>query len=192
MSQSPNLCSLPYDIRYLIYQYLFPACEQIYLHAFQNSLQMINSAADLPTSLFYVNRLLGHESAAFFYNHYLFNVVGITQHCLSSYPTFMRVLQKHTHQNVRLDAFSNGEHSATCCLSFQGGNTKAEVLEKRARGEKQSIEQLKHRVRDEQWKQVLSSLGRSWSSPKLELSLTTGICVVACCMLALAVYLAHS
>lgn len=147
MAGSKNLCSLPYDIRQLIYDQLFPAYNQLYLMASRKELVWIRAPESLPMQLLRVNRLLHHEASGFLYNRYLFNIIGPIQDCLRLYPDFEMVLQKYARQSVRIDCFGNGVHSDTCCISLQPGNKHVKVLNKRRRGQPSSIEQLRTSVR---------------------------------------------
>lgn len=147
MAQSPvHLLSLPYDVRHLVYQNLFPQCAQIYLLAGGSELRIMNQEDSLPPSILRVCRLLHQEAAEYLYNNYLFNVVGLKQDCLALYKPFLRTFEKHSRQLPRVDAFSNGDHSATMCVSVQAGNARLSILDSRRRGKPRSLEDLLEEV----------------------------------------------
>ncbi|KAK4952141.1 hypothetical protein LTR10_010061 [Elasticomyces elasticus] len=139
---SPTLLSLPYDIRYLIYQQLFPPDEQIYIQAYDKTVQTISPAGIISANILLVNRQLGREAGGFLYNGYLFNLVGTKQDCLANYKPFLRTLRKYARSEVNINAFSNGNHSATMCLSLQAGDAKMDILNRRRRGEPKTIREL--------------------------------------------------
>lgn len=141
-----HFLTLPYDIRFLIYQHLFPPGEQIYLQAYGDTLHTILPEGGLPTSVLQVCRQINDEASGFLYNGYLFNIIGLKVDCLDLYETFLEPLRKHARHEVRVDAFSNGEHSATMCISLQAGEARTGTLERRRRGEPRDIRELKRKL----------------------------------------------
>ncbi|KAK3641034.1 hypothetical protein LTR56_008422 [Elasticomyces elasticus] len=139
---SPTLLSLPYDIRYLIYQQLFPLDGQIYIQAYDKTVHTISPAGTISANILLANRQLGKEAGGFLYNGYLFNLVGTKQDCLANYKPFLRTLRKYARNEVNINAFSNGDHSATMCLSLQVGDAKMGILNRRRRGEPKTIGEL--------------------------------------------------
>jgi len=139
---APHLLSLPYDIRYLIYQHLFPPEEQIYIQALGTTLRSILPEDGLPINALRVCHQLNAEASGYLYNSYLFNIVGTKKECLSAYQPFLKNLRKHAQHNVRVNAFSNGEHSATMCISLQAGDARMGILKRRRRGEPKAISEL--------------------------------------------------
>ncbi|KAK5689874.1 hypothetical protein LTR97_012634 [Elasticomyces elasticus] len=137
-----TLLSLPYDVRYLIYQQLFPPEEQIYIQAYDKTVHSISPAGTISANILLANRQLGSEAGAFLYNGYLFNLVGTKQDCLANYKPFLRTLRKYARSEVNINAFSNGDHSATMCLSLQAGDAKMGILNRRRRGEPRTIREL--------------------------------------------------
>ena len=137
-----SFLALPYDIRYLIYQEIFPRDEQLYIQALDKSLRSILPEGNLPTSIFRVDRQLHHEASEFLYNGYLFNIVGTKKNCLANYKPFLQTLRKHARNEVNMNAFSNGNHSATMCLSLQAGDAKMALINRRRRGEPKTILEL--------------------------------------------------
>jgi hypothetical protein len=147
------LLELPYDIRFLIYQRLFPPSEQIYIQV-QNGGKLRAILADsgsepgtICTPILRSCKALYAEATGYLYNNYLFNIVGIKSDCLSHYKPFLATLEKHARNEVRVNAFSNGEHSATMCISLQAGDAKMTVLNRRRRGQPKAIEQLEKEYR---------------------------------------------
>ena len=141
-SGSSRLLSLPYDVRYVIYQHLFPSNEQIYIQALDDGLHSILPDDPSPASIFQVCRQLRSEAGGFLYNSYLFNIVGTKKDCLANYKRFLQTLRRHARSEVNINAFSNGTHSSTMCLSLQAGDAKMGVLNRRRRGEPRTIEEL--------------------------------------------------
>lgn len=137
-----TLLSLPYDIRYLIYQHLLPREEQIYIQAVGKGLRSILPADGLPTNALLVCRQVNAEASGYLYNNYLFNIVGTKKDCLATYHHFLKPLRKHARNEVRINAFSNGEHSSTMCISMEAGDAKLAVLNRRRRGEPKAIHEL--------------------------------------------------
>ncbi|KAK4546054.1 hypothetical protein LTR36_002191 [Oleoguttula mirabilis] len=137
-----HILTLPYDVRFLIYQHLFPPGEQIYIHAYGNALQSMSPEYGLPTNALLVCRQINEDMSDYLYSNYLFNIVGTKRDCLVTYKSFLDTLRKHARHEVRVDAFSNGEHSATMCISLQAGEFKNGVLDRRARGEHKPIREL--------------------------------------------------
>ncbi|KAK5123859.1 hypothetical protein LTR85_002055 [Meristemomyces frigidus] len=151
-----RILALPYDVRYLIYQHIFPPGEQIYIQAHGNALQSILPEDGLPTDALLVCRQINEEASGYLYNNYLFNIVGTKKDCLASYETFLEPLRKHARHEVRIDAFSNGEHSSTMCISLRAGDAKDGVLNRRARGQHKSIGEVERELGIEQ-RQIASA-----------------------------------
>lgn len=137
-----NLLTLPYDVRPAIYQQLFPPHEQIYIQAFGARLRFISPGDGLPLQLFLVCKDLSAEARAYLYNSYLFNIVGTKNDCLKAYKSFETILHRHARHAVRINAFSNGQYSATMCISMQSGDVKMGVLNRRRRGEARTIREM--------------------------------------------------
>ncbi len=137
-----RLLALPYDIRYLIYKELFPREEQIYLHAYEKTLRTISPAGTIAANVLLVCRQLHVEAGGFLYNGYLFNLVGTKNDCLANYKPFLRTLRKYARDEVNINAFSNGDHSTTICLSLQAGDARMGILNRRRRGEPKTLQEL--------------------------------------------------
>ena len=131
----PLLLRLPYDLRYAIYQHLFPEGEQIYVQAYENGVRIRLPEGGIPTDLLQTCSQLHHEAGGFLYNSYLFNIIGTKNDCLANYKPFLRTLRRHARSEVNINAFSNGDHSSTMCISLQAGDVKMGVLSRRRRGE---------------------------------------------------------
>lgn len=150
-NSKPHLLTLPYDIRHLIYAQLFPSGPQLYIHVLgsgnsnsSNSLACISPAHSLPTGLLRVNRQLHAEGSGYLYNRYLFNLVGTKRDCLAGHGSFVETVRRYSRVGgeVRVDAFSNGRHSATMCVSVMAGESKVGVLRARERGELVRMEEV--------------------------------------------------
>ena len=150
LSSRLNLLDLPYDIRHLIYEHLFPPDPQLYIHAQSSGFTSITPNAPIPTSIFRVNRTLGHEASEYFYNRYLFNIIGTKRDCLMGYKPFMNTLEKHSRDGIRMDAFGNGWQSQTMCISLQASETKTKlaVLHSRRRGVPMDEAELQDELRE--------------------------------------------
>ena len=138
----PHFLSLPYDIRYLIYQHLFPPEEQIYIQALGSTLRSILPEDRLPTNALLACRQMHAEGSGYLYNSYLFNIVGTKKDCVTAYEPFLKTLRGYARHDVRINAFSNGEHSATMCISLQAGDARMGILKRRRRGEPKAISEL--------------------------------------------------
>ena len=141
-----HLLALPYDVRYQIYRHVFPFGEQIYIQAFRSTLKSITPEHTIPTELLLTCRALNRETSEFLYNNYLFNIIGTKKDCLATYTGFLETVEKHARNKVHIDAFSNGSHSVTMCFSIQAGEGRMPILERRKRGERKGIEELKREV----------------------------------------------
>jgi hypothetical protein len=142
-----HLLALPYDIRHVIYQELFqPYGRQIYIQATADSLISITPDQAIPTALLRTCRQLHLEATEYLYSHYLFNIIGKKEACLARYGSFLRTVKQHANDEVHVDAFSNGPHSATMCISIHAGRGKAGILTKRDRGVRMSIAEVQREV----------------------------------------------
>ncbi|KAI7196319.1 hypothetical protein KC316_g4131 [Hortaea werneckii] len=137
-----SLLALPYDVRHAIYQQLFPPHDQIYIQAFGDRLRFISPGDGLALQLSLVCKDLSAEARAYLYNSYLFNIVGTKNDCMKAYKSFEAILRRHARHAVRINAFSNGQHSATMCISMQSGDVKMGVLNRRRRGEAKTIREM--------------------------------------------------
>lgn len=80
-----HLLSLPYDIRFIIYQHLFPSMHQIYLMSSKEGLSPMMRPGSLPMAVFLVCHQLRDEASYYFFNNYLFNIIGYKKHCMAQY-----------------------------------------------------------------------------------------------------------
>lgn len=167
VSSRRHILSLPYDIRHLIYEQLFPPCEQIYVQVLGSKLQCMIPEERVPTELMLTCRQLRDEGNAFLYNNYLFNIVGKKRCCLAAHEKFLNTIEKYARNEVRLNAFSNGDHSATMCISLQAGTAKMGVLMRRRRGEPKELKEIQDEedvsMRSLQ-SMLLHQLRRFWTS----------------------------
>ncbi|KAI6841561.1 hypothetical protein KC332_g6115 [Hortaea werneckii] len=173
-----TLLSLPYDARHAIYQQLFPPHDQIYIQAFAGQLRFISPGDGLALQLFLVCKDLSAEARAYLYNGYLFNIVGTKNDCLKAYKSFETILHRHARHPVRINAFSNGQHSATMCISMQAGDAKMDVLNRRRRGEARTIREMEL----EQSHQTEETSSTIFS----HISIVAAFCAIFLAMLALA------
>jgi hypothetical protein len=147
-SQPLTLLSLPYDVRFLIYQHLFPSPPQIYLQAGRDgSVIAIIAEGTFPTGLLLTCSAIHSEAAGYLYNTYLFNLIGTKQDCLSSYKGFLNTLRKYAREEVHLNAFTNGVHSDTMCISLHTGDGKMAILRGRRRGVETTLGEIRREVR---------------------------------------------
>ena len=141
-----HFLSLPYDIRYHIYEHAFHPGQQIYIQVLGSNLRSITPEHKLPTTLLLTCRALNSEVGQYLYNSYLFNIIGTKRDCLATYGSFLRVVKKYARNEVHLDAFSNGEHSSTMCISIQAGEGRMAMMKRRERGERKEIHELEKEV----------------------------------------------
>lgn len=171
-----SFCSLPYDVRHLIYQNLFPDVKSLYIQSSSERLQvyMAPDSNRIPTSLLRVSRAVYREASEYLYNTYLFNIVGVKQDCLATYSTFERTLRRHARHEVHVDMFSNGAHSQTMCVSLRAGDSRRQMLEERARGEKKELEEVRKEIvqaANQVWSDWIALVLGPWSSPMAWLAL---------------------
>lgn len=185
-----ELISLPYDIRYLIYSYIFPATPQIHIHAIDGHLKCITPELNIPTALLRVCKALSIEASEYFYSNYLFNILGTKKDCLATYDTFLKTVKKFARDEVQLHAFSNGIHSVTGCLSIHSGGGRAlALLRQRQRGQPKTILELQEELKAEEssWR---TFTGRMPTQPiTSSIAFTTWSICLALLAIALAVYL---
>ena len=141
-----HLLALPYELRSEIYRHAFPPGQQIYLQAHSKTLSAITQEHRIPTGLLLTCRALNTEICEHLYNGYLFNIVGKKIDCLSTYEPFEITLRKHARDLVHVDAFSNGSHSSTMCISLQAGEARMTMLKERERGEPTTILEMRKEV----------------------------------------------
>jgi hypothetical protein len=149
-----DLLSLPYDIRYKIYEHVFPPGKQIYIQAFgannlqswPQTLRSITPDHGIPTNILSTCRALQAEGSEYLYNNYLFNIIGTKHHCLDAYNDFLSTVKKYARNEVHVNAFSNGSHSSTMCLSIHCGEGRTAMLRRRERGEPKAIDELEKEV----------------------------------------------
>ena len=141
-----DLLALPYDIRYKIYEHLFPPGKQIYIQVLGQTLRSITPEHGIPTNLLATCKALNTECSEYLYHNYLFNIIGNKQHCLSAYKDFLSIVKKYARNEVHVNAFSNGSHSSTMCLSIHCGEGRTAMLRRRERGEPKAIDELEKEV----------------------------------------------
>ena len=141
-----HLLSLPYDVRHLIYDHLFPPGGQLYIQAMHDDYISISPDHRVPTSLLRTCRQLHEETSEYLYNNYLFNIFGRKQECVGSYDQFQNTVLKYARDDVHTYAFGNGEHSATMCISLHAGDGKMDVVKRRERGVELKIEQVRREL----------------------------------------------
>ena len=134
---------LPYDVRHRIYHHLFPQDQQIYIQVSDTRLVHLGARGQFPVELLHTCRALSLEASEYIYNKYLFNIVGSKHRCLRVYQGFLDTVKKHARDVVHLHALSNGEHSATMCISIHVGDGRLATVDRRGRGERRDIEDLK-------------------------------------------------
>lgn len=140
------MLQLPYDVRYEIYKHLFPQHGQVYIQVLNGKLRSILPDESIPAELLRTCRALYAECGAYFYNRYLFNVIGSKTECLNTYGAFLAIVQKHARAQVYTHALSNGSHSTTMCVSIHAGEAAFALLQRRGRGEPKEIRELQREV----------------------------------------------
>ncbi|KAF2212848.1 hypothetical protein CERZMDRAFT_97347 [Cercospora zeae-maydis SCOH1-5] len=144
--QSSRLLALPYDIRFLLYQHLFPAGKYINLEAGRSSLRAIEQNLSVPTAFLKTCRFLHSEASRFLYTNYLFLIVGEKRDCLANYEKLQRTLQHHAQAPVHVHPLSNGKHSQTGAILLHVGDARLFGVQARGRGVPVTVEDLKREV----------------------------------------------
>lgn len=137
---------IPYDIRLLIYEHLFPEGKQIYLQPSPKRLRSITADRSIPIEFLSSCRQLHIEACEYLYNSYLFNIVGRKQDILAAHEGFLEVLRKYARDEVHVQALSNGDHSTTGCISIHVGSGRLETLKRRNRGIPREVHELEEEV----------------------------------------------
>ncbi|KAF1824219.1 uncharacterized protein K489DRAFT_177339 [Dissoconium aciculare CBS 342.82] len=153
--RSLHLLELPYDIRHLIYQHLFPPEAQIYIQVDLRSSLCHRLAPpeqhEFPTSLLRASRQLHEEASAYLHSIYVFNIIGTKQDCLIVYENFLNMMRRHARPGCEpcATAFSNGPHSSTMCISLHSGAGATAMVRRRQRGKQMRIEDVRREVQKE-------------------------------------------
>ncbi|KAK5173422.1 uncharacterized protein LTR77_002103 [Saxophila tyrrhenica] len=140
-----HLFDLPYDVRHQIWTHVLPP-GQIYIQATARGLRSITPEEKIPVELLRVCEALNAEVGAHLYGK-LLNIVGRKQDCLVAYKAILETTRKYAREEVNVDAFSNGSHSATMCISIHAGQANRAYLQRRERGEPKAIEDLEEELR---------------------------------------------
>jgi hypothetical protein len=153
-SGSLHLLRLPYDIRHLIYQHLFPTEAQIYIQVdLRSSLyrRLAVTEHDFSTSLLRTSRQLNEEASAYLHSMYVFNIIGPKRDCLVVYEGFLNTMRKYARPGCEpcATAFGNGSQSGTMCISLHSGAGATAVVQQRQRGERMTIDEARRGVQRE-------------------------------------------
>lgn len=146
ISSLMHILDLPYDVRHQIYHQLFPPGESIYIQALPDKLRVVSVLERIPVELFLTSRLLYLEASGYLYNGYLYNIIGTKRNCLRNYRGFLSTVHKHAWNEVHVDAFGNGAHSSTMCVSIHVGEAMKALLRRRERGEPKKIRDLEQEL----------------------------------------------
>ncbi|EME39717.1 hypothetical protein DOTSEDRAFT_28830 [Dothistroma septosporum NZE10] len=166
-----DLLSLSYDVRYLIYQQLFPSSPQIYIQALDKKLYVrLPRSQTIDTSLLRTCRQLNSEAAEFLYSNYLYNIMGGKVDCLATYETFVKALRRHANDEVHVNAFSNGDHASTMCISVHTGRGKMAMLERRGRGVPMPISRIEQEVFERQTTARMSRLMQHYAGGRIKMT----------------------
>ena len=155
-----DLLSLPYDVRHLIYNHLFPPGIQIDIQAYDSTLRAYTPEDKIPIDFLLTCRAINIEATEYLYNHYLFNILGLQGDCLKTYPSFVETVRKYAREKVHVDAFGNGPHTKTACISVHTGGDKLTVIKNRDRGVSKSIKEIEREV-------ALTDAPGMWTLPAL-------------------------
>ena len=139
-----HFLDLPYDIRFSIYEQLFPSVPQLYLHAVEDGVRYLpQQDSSIPIGFLLANKALSLEASEYLYNNYLINIVGRKHDCFSFYPGVLRTVKRYARTQTHVRAFSNGLGSSTGAISIAVGDAKLQMLENRQRGDPKTMEQFK-------------------------------------------------
>jgi hypothetical protein len=137
-----HFLALPYDVRHMIYQHLYPPESQLYIQVVSKNLLFLPRERTIPTALLRTSRAINREASEYLYNNYLFNIIGSKMDCLERHVVFLQTMRKYAREEVHVDMFGNGEHSQTMCISVQAGEAKMALLKSRERGEPKTLRQI--------------------------------------------------
>lgn len=141
--------SLPYDIRYLIYEHLFPPGSQVGILAWGDSIKAFLPKGHnrIPVQLLRTCKFLRAEAGAFLYTKYVFNFFGTKDDCLGVFADFRDVMRRYVRgEEVRVQALSNGPHSSTGGICLGVSDAKMDLVRLRGRGQPVEIEDMKREV----------------------------------------------
>ncbi|PPJ59096.1 hypothetical protein CBER1_01664 [Cercospora berteroae] len=141
---SSRLLALPYDIRFLIYEHLFPIGKYINIEAGRNSHLKPNQDSTVPTAFLRTCRLLHAEASRYLYTNYFFLVFGEKRDCLANYEKLQRTLQLHAQSKIHVHPLSNGKHSQTGAILLTSSD--AFSVKARGRGVPVTVEDLRREV----------------------------------------------
>ena len=157
----------------------------MYVEAFQHTLRSITPEHQVPTDLLLTCRGLNTEVSEYLYNCYLFNIVGKKRDCLATYESFLNTMKKHARHDIHVDAFSNGSHSSTMCISIQAGEGRMAMLKRRERGEPKQIQELEKEVAlaESEYRAAHRLFAPQFSNARRHLRLISAACCTAVALL---------
>lgn len=141
---SSRLLAVPYDVRFLIYQHLFPTGKYINIEAGRNFHLRLNQDSRIPTAFLRTCRLLHAEASRYLYTHYFFLVFGEKRNCLANYEKLQRTLHSHAQSEIYVHPLSNGQHSQTGAILLTSSD--AFSVKARGRGVPVTVEDLRREV----------------------------------------------
>lgn len=138
-----HLLSLPYDIRWIIYSHLFPSLRQIYLMAERERLYPMMRPGSLAMDIFLTCRQLQAEASDYFFNNYLFNIIGYKKYCMAKYKPVNFLMERYAKHGSNIEILDNGNLSSTACVSIhaKGGHVEA-MLHVRQRGVQRDLKEV--------------------------------------------------
>lgn len=87
----------------------------------------------LPMAIFLVCHQLRDEASYYFFNNYLFNIIGYKKHCMAHYMPIYRLMERFAKHGSNVDILDNGLLSSTACVSIhaKGGHVEHLVRARR-------------------------------------------------------------
>lgn len=87
----------------------------------------------LPMAVFLSCHQLRDEASYYFFNNYLFNIIGYKKHCMAQYEPIYRLMEQFAKHGSNVDILDNGLLSSTACVSIhaKGGHVEHLVRARR-------------------------------------------------------------
>lgn len=142
-----HLLSLPYDIRWIIYSHLFPSLQQVYLMASKEGINPMMRPGSLKPDIFLTCRQLQAEASDYFFNNYLFNIIGYKQHCMAHYKPLYELMDRYAKHGASVEVLDNGTLSSTACVTIHAKDGHVEAtLRARRRGVPRDLKEVEEEV----------------------------------------------
>jgi hypothetical protein len=142
-----SFLALPFDLRYMVYEEIFPASRLIYLGMGKDGrLHGVTPLGGIPLGFMSACHQLRRETNEYLFNRYLFNVVGDKRDCLENHPYFCELIRRWARGVVHIDAFSEGVRFHNVCVALHAGEGHVARVRKIDGGVHRSMQRIRWEV----------------------------------------------